>query len=359
MFGRLKVFEIIAALVIIVVISPRIAAAWLLNLANTKIAYAASMPPRSPLGFSALDDAENDLNQARGLAPLDRAPLARARILLARRDAADAVRALQSAGDALNADSVAHWIWADAAWQSNQPAIAFEQWRAAGAFEYFSQQMHRAQDAHEWQSAIDAARIAVGIDPQSADAHLVLGDALSRQDINNPEAVRELARAQQLTNVPDLLSAIISRQGEILASQGKFQDALDAFSRARAIAPIDARPRTGYALTLLKLQPAATDQAVALLTQVVGDSPWYTAAYIALANIAETRGDLKGAEEWYQKGLARNPDNPDLLFALGQFYARQNRVAEATATLSLAMAHETRIDNLAAIIDALAKLKTK
>ena len=359
MSGRLKIFGIIAALVMVVALSPRIAAAWLLNSANIKIAYAASLPQRSPLGFSALDDAENDLNQARGLAALARAPLAQARVFLQRGDAAGAVRALQAAGSALNTDSVAHWVWAEAAWQSNQPTVAFEQWRAAGAFEYFSQQMHRAQDAHHWQSAIDSARIAVGIDPQSADAHLVLGDALSRQDINNPEAARELARAQQLTSIPDLLSAILSRQGEILASQGKFQTAMDAFQHARAIAPIDARPRTGYALALLKLQPSATDQAVALLTQVVGDSPWYTAAYIALANIAETKGDLQGAEEWYQKGLARNPDNPDLLLALGQFYARQNRVAEAKATLSLAMAHETRIDNLEAIVDALAKLKMK
>jgi tetratricopeptide (TPR) repeat protein len=216
--------------------------------------------------------------------------------------------------------------------------------------------MHRALDNHQWSVAEDCARIAVAIDPNTADAHFVLGDALSRQSGGNAEALDELDRARKLTRDPELLSTFLSRTGEILTSQGQLQEALAYFDQARSVAPIDARPRTDYALTLLKLQPKTREQAVALLNQVVGDSPWYTAAYIALADISETAGNAKGAEEGLQRGLARNANNPDLLFALGQFYARQNRLDEAKATYVLALKHETRADNLQSIANALGEL---
>lgn len=359
MFERIRIAASVAALVILAVIAPRVASAWFLNLANVDIGRAASLPPDSPQRLSALTDAENNANPARYLAENQRLPLAQARILLARGDAARAAGTFDNADTLLRADPIARFVWADAAWQSNQPRAAFEHWRAASAYVYFSQQMHRAVDSHQWKVAEDNARIAVGIDPNSADAHLVLGDALSRQDKNNPAALQELDRARELTRDPELLSTVISRKGEILASQGKLQDALEMFNQARAVAPIDARPRTGYALVLLQIQPDARDQAVALLSQVVTDSPWYTAAYIALASIAETHGDLKGAEEWLQKGLARNPNNPDLLLALGKFCTRQKRFDDARSILTQALKYETRIDMRAAIEQALAELGTQ
>ncbi len=354
---RSQLFLIVAALVIVAAIFPSIAGAWFVNHANVAIAQASSLPQDSSARSSDLIAAENDLSSARGFLYSRRALLAQTRLLLARGDAAGAARTFDQADASLRADPIARFVWADAAQQSNQATLAIEHWRAAGAYTYFSQQMHRAADSHQWQTAEADARCAVGIDPNSADAHFVLGEALSQQNINDPAALTELDRARALTRDPEVLSTIISRQGEILASQGNLQSALDYFNQARAVAPIDARPRTDYALTLLKLQPAARGQAVALLNQVVSDSPWYTLAYIALANISETESDFKGAEDWLQKGLARNANNPDLLFALGQFYARQHRLDEAKSTLVLALKYETRADNLQAIADTLAGIK--
>ena len=342
------------AIILVAAISPLVASALSLNLTNVDIAHAAALPPDSPQRSMILGAAENRLNQSP--TTLNRLPLAETRLLLARGDASAAARLFDRADAALRADPIALFDWADAAWQSNQPHVAIEHWRAADAYIYFVQQMHRAQDNHAWKLAESFARIAVGISPNDADAHLVLGDVLSRQDVNNPEAMRELERAQQLTNDHELLSTIISRQGEILADQGKLEQALDYFDRARAVAPIDARPRTDAALVMLKLQPRARDQAVALLTQVVNDSPWYTAAYIALASISESEGDVKGVEEWYGKGLAHNENNPDLLFAEGEFYVRQHQIDQARTTLELALKYETRADNLDAIKRALAGL---
>jgi tetratricopeptide (TPR) repeat protein len=355
MSGRLIFLSAAVAVIVIAAIFPLVANAWSLNLANVEIVRAVSLPPDAPQRASILNAAESRLKRVSPVGS-NRLPLAETRILLARGDAQGAAQWFDRANAPLRADPIALFDWAQAAWESNQPDVAFARWRAADAYVYFAQQMHRAADSHAWKQAEDFARIAVGIAPDDADAHLVLGDALSRQDVNNPEAMRELERAQQLTSDHELLSTIISRQGEMLADQGKLQQALDYFDRARAVAPIDARPRTDAALVMLKLQPSARDRAVALLTQVVNDSPWYTAAYIALADLSESGGDAAGAEAWYRRGLARNENNPDLLFAEGEFYARQHRIDQARAALMLALKYETHVDNLQSIKRALAEL---
>ena len=122
-------------------------------------------------------------------------------------------------------------------------------------------------------------------------------------------------------------------------------------------APADARPRTGYALALLALQPAERDQARALLAQVVEDSPWYTAAYVALADMAESDGDLKSAEVWLTKGLARNPNDARLLLPLGRLYSRHGRSEEARVTLVRALEFETHADGLREIALELSQLR--
>jgi tetratricopeptide (TPR) repeat protein len=353
---RQKILVGAAFFIVVALLSPQIVGAWYVNQANVAIAHIASVPQDSPQRLTDMEDAQNDLASARVFSNGDRLILALTRLLLDRGNAADAARTFDQASGWLQSDPIALFVWAEAAQESNQPAAAIDHWRMAGAYVYFSQQMHRAMDRHAWQVAEDYARVAVGIEPNSPDAHLVLGDAVSRREINDPESLNELDRARELASDPELLSTIISRKGEILASQDKDTQALDQFNQARALAPLDARPRTGYALTLLKLQPDATIQASGLLNQIVGDSPWYTAAYIALSNISETSGDVKSAESWLNQGLVRNPNNPELLFALGQFYARQHRFEEARATLVQALSFETRADNLELIAAALAGL---
>ncbi|MDE3090035.1 MAG: tetratricopeptide repeat protein [Chloroflexota bacterium] len=350
----------IAAVAVLLTVSalvlPTVASALFLNSADRAIARARALPADAPARAAALDDATARLTEARVWSDSPRVTLGQARVFLARGEPQRAADMLPSRGVALQSDSIAQFLWAEAAWQLNQPTVAYEHWRAAGAREYFTQQMHRAADDHAWREAVELARIAAGIDPEDADAHYVLGDALSHLSIDDPEALAELERAAEMTRDPEFRSAVLSRQGEILASQGKLSHALARFDQARRVAPTDARPRTGYALALLEQQPDARDQAVALLTQVVGDSPWYTAAYSALAGIFQARGDLQGAEAWLQKGLARNPNNPDLLFALGRLYLSQQRWDEAKSALTLALRNETRADNLQAIARVYARL---
>jgi tetratricopeptide (TPR) repeat protein len=352
MSERFKILVvIIAALVIGAILFPQAASAWFLNAANAQIARAATTD--SSERAAALANADTQITQARQLANEPRLSLAQARAALARGDAAGV---LATASPSLQSDPIAQFVWANAAWQARDVDTAFARWRDAGALVFFVNQTYRALDKHDWQDAEKFARIAIGIAPDYADTHFALGDALSRQDPANSEALRELERAEMLARDDEFRSTILSRRAEILAQQGKLRDALVLFDQARRVAPLDARPRTGYALAQLQLDPNAR-AAIALLTQVVTDSPWYTAAYGALAQIAEKEGDGAGAETWLKTGLAKNPNDPRLLFPLGELYARQGRTADARTTLRLALKLETRADAVRAISRALEKLR--
>lgn len=350
------ILGIILAIILIALLFPQLAGALFLNLANTQIVRAVSLPTDAPDRAGLLADADAHLARAKTLSNLPRAPLAEARIALARNDAEHAHEIFNTFGAALQNDSIAQFTWGDAAWRANQPELALAHWRAGNALEYFRQQMYRAQSHHEWKQAVDSARVAMGVNPASADAYYVMGDALSRQSLNDPEAIPNLDRARALTQDKELIAAILSRKGEILSAQNKLRDAIDVFNEARRIAPIDARPRTGYAIASIQLDPSTVDQTVVLLRQVVVDSPWYVAAYGVLSFIAESRGQVSDAQSWLETGLQKNPNHPTLLFALGQFYARQHRIADAQRTLILAMSNETHADLLQTIADTLAEL---
>ena len=338
--------------------APRLFGAWFLNLANADIARAMSSDESVPRD-ALLHRAQSQLDAAKSLSDDERIPLAQARVFLARGDDQRAMQTFDQANASLRSDSIARFVWGQAAWDAQQNDVAFEQWRAGGAFVYFSQNAHRAIDKHDWSEGARLARIGIGIDPMSADMHHVLSFALSHLNPNDLDALNQVDLAIAFAPDDELLSTYLSLKGEILNGQGNWQIAINVFDTARAVAPLDARPRTDLALLWLRRQPNLRDDAIALLTQVVGDSPWYTAAYIALADESEKQGDLKQSESWLQKGLAQNPNSADMLFALGKYYARPKRVDEARTLLTQAQKVEMRIDLVPMIQNALAELDAK
>lgn len=344
----LSSFIFIAALVF-----PTAASAWHRNQANARIARAVATNDASAR-LGALNDANAQLAQAAAWSRDALIELARARAALARDDAPRAVAVLRATNDALRDDSIAQFIWGYAEWYAGNASAAFERWRAAGAFEYFLNGARRASFKHQWAPAAEFARLAVGVKPEDANARYTLGDVLGYLDPD--AALCELKRAQELTNDNELLGTILSRQGEVLAARGEFSAALALFDQAMWIAPRDARPRTNAARVLLATQPEARARAIELLHESLAVAPWYVAAYVTLAQIAESDGDLHAAEVWFAKGLANARHHPDLLFARAQFYARQTRLDEAKADLRAAMRHETREDELRKIQRAIETL---
>jgi tetratricopeptide (TPR) repeat protein len=349
---------IVAVLAVGALVVPQIASAWSLNQANVSISHAMALPLDAPARVTTLTQANAILNQGLDFAPLERMALARARAELAGDDARGALAAFEPP-ILVAGDPITEYVWGEAAWRANEKDKALAHWRRAGAITFFMQEAHRAIDNHEWKKAADLAAIAVEVAPDDADAHYVLADATSRQLPIVPLVFAELDRSQQLVRDSEFLATILSRRAEILASQGQLEQAKALFDRARQVAPIDARPRTGYALVQIKLDPGAREQAAALLKQVTGDSPWYTDAFIALANIAESNGDVQGAETWLQEGLNRNRNDARLLLPLGELYARQQRLGQARKTFILALSYETHSDDLQEIVRQLAGLPSQ
>ncbi|MBI5652218.1 MAG: hypothetical protein HZC40_17515 [Chloroflexi bacterium] len=346
MSKRTRIFlGLVAALILIASVRAALSA-LLLNAANAQIARAATMPANART--HSLANAEQITHQARQIANEPRLSLARvrARVLSGAPAFAEPIS---------DPDAIAQFWLGQSAWDAHQAEQAFAFWRAAGAFTYFINQARRAVDKHIWDEAEQFARIAIGIAPDDAEAHLLLGTAISFQDINADEAVRELDRAFARACADELRATILARHAEILAARGNLSDARALFERAHAIAPMDARPRVGIAL--LQLNAGARAEASALLEQVIADSPWYVVAYSARAQIAEIENDARGAEIWLQRGLAKNPNDARLLLPLGELYARQGRGAQAQAILELALKNETRVDGRSAILRALENLK--
>jgi tetratricopeptide (TPR) repeat protein len=348
MLKRYRLPGLILVLLVVALALPQLASVFFLNLANTQIARALALPSDAPRRAAFLADAGANLARSLSYSRPARGSLAQARLALAQNDPAHAISIFDEADAATRNDFIAQFIWGETLWRAGQREAALEHWRTAGGQEYFRQALIRGGFTHQWQPLEEFARIAIGLEPDFALAHYVLADALAKQDPKNPEALRELELAGGLTQDPEILSTILSRRGEILASLDRLKDALDSFSQARAIAPTDARPRTDYALVALRIDPNARVASITLLTQVVNDSPRYVEAYIALSQIAEDN-----AEAWLKMGLERNPNNAALLFALGQYYARQDRIGEARAAMISAIQNEKRADLLQQYAQAL------
>lgn len=348
---------IIAGVVLAIIALPSLAGAWHLNLANAQLARALALPIDSPNRLDALAQADVHLNQARAWSDQPRLAIAQVRVWLARDEPQRAVEAIRPSDSFLQNDAIAQLIFGTAELRAGKPAAAYERWRTGGVATFFINAAYRAQVAHRWEEAEQMANLAAGIDPQNADAHYVLGDALSRKPVFIRAALAELELAATLTQNPELRATILSRQGEILAAQNDFTAAFALFDEAMAVAPRDARPRTNSARLLLQTQPLARDRAEAMLEHTIAIAPWDTLAFATLAEIAEARGDLHRADDWYAQGLARNPHHPALLFQRAQFYARQNRLADARQAMILALRYETRGDELLKIARALEALK--
>jgi tetratricopeptide (TPR) repeat protein len=352
---------LIGAVLVIALLLPGAASAWFRNIANAHIARALAPTTTPSARILALNDADAQLARADAWTRDALTAYARARSLLARANAPRAVETFRATGDTLRDDFIAQFVWGFAEWDAGNAPAAFERWRAAGAFEYFLNRAQRASFKHQWADAALFARLAAEIRPEDADARYTLGDVLGYRDAD--AALRELERAAELTRDPELLATILSRQGEILAARGEFAAALARFEEAMRLAPRDARPRTDAARILLTT-PAERDaraRAVELLRESLAVAPWYVAAYITLAELAEAERDLVAAEAWYAqaRSVAQARNDPALLFARAQFYARQNRWEDARADLMLAMRYETREDELRQMQRALEALNAR
>lgn len=354
--SRSAAFVVLIALVFAAFLFPYAASAFFVNIANASIAHAIALPEDAPARTLNARSAVAALGQASSLVLLPRSALARARAALAQADVRTANNEFAAIAPS---DALTEFIAGQVAWQAQDVEAALAHWRRAGAIEFYMQRARRSTDEHQWQSAVAYAEIATRISPRNAEAHYILADALSNQVPIDPVVYDELDKALDLSTDVEFRSIVLSRRGELLAAAGKWDDALAAFAAASEIAPRDARPRTDRALILLEKVPGTRDQAVALLVQVTNDSPWYVAAYLALASDAANSGDWAASQKWLEEGLARSPNDARLLVRLGDLYVKQQRLQEARSAFARALEYETHADDLQSIARRLAELNAQ
>lgn len=173
---------------------------------------------------------------------------------------------------------------------------------------------------------------ALAAQPSSAYAHKSLAIALAQQG-ELPQARRHFERARELAPNDAEASAGL---GNVLLQQGEARAALDAQRQALALNPRSATAHYSLGLAARALGDARTAregfEAAARL------DPALVPAWLALSELDEAEGDGPAALRVLRVGLAGNPREPRLQFALAWILAASSdaRARDARAALELA-----------------------
>ncbi len=201
-----------------------------------------------------------------------------------------------------------------------------------------------AQKASNLTVAADEFRKATELDPQSGAAFFNLG-AVYMQSHHFTEAIEPLTRALELNeNLPgihELLGYALLSQGNTAAAIPQFQAAnsqqglgvaqLESGDLADAVSNLEAA---------LAKQPDDPDllyylaRAAGLLSQQLNDRlmsayPGSARAYESLAESYAALHQVPQAEDAYRKAIAQRPDLPGIHLALGEVYAGSSQWSKA------------------------------
>jgi TolB-like protein/cytochrome c-type biogenesis protein CcmH/NrfG len=135
-----------------------------------------------------------------------------------------------------------------------------------------------------------AARRALDLDPNLADAHTALGDALYMYDLNWTGADEELRRGVDLD--PNNLEAH-TYYGNFLMAAGRFPEAIREAERAVSIDPVSSTVQSNYARILFRARKYQ-DAEIHYKKAIELDSQDF-AAYTRLAEVFEQTGRLEEA----------------------------------------------------------------
>lgn len=167
--------------------------------------------------------------------------------------------------------------------------------------------------------------------PQSPWLRLMAGQAL-RQLGRFAEAEEHLKKARQ---VPEFAAQATGELVEVLAQQGKFQEAAALLGEAIRQGGEPTLPGlVRWATLLLRAKDEA--KAVEVLDEALSRDPAFTDALILRAAVAFRQGKADEAEHFYRRALVASPDDPDALLGLARLYLELRRFGEARPLLAKA-----------------------
>jgi Tfp pilus assembly protein PilF len=119
--------------------------------------------------------------------------------------------------------------------------------------------------------------------------------------------------------------------GRVLEVQKRTEEAAAAYQRALSILTYATPELAAVNLARLHLGQGKPEEAESLARLAIRRNWLYAPAYILLAQILESRGDLKAAQETLEEGIAANLNAPALKLALAENMLRQGKTTEAKA----------------------------
>jgi TolB-like protein/Tfp pilus assembly protein PilF len=175
----------------------------------------------------------------------------------------------------------------------------------------------------ELPQAFDAARNAVELDDNLAEAHASLARALA-SNLQLSASISEFNRAIQLN--PNYATAH-QWFGECLQSQGRVETGLAELKGAQELDPLSLiiNSLLGFALDTA----GKSDEAIAQLRKTVEIDPNFWIAHFYFGNVLEHMGQLKEAIVEYEKSNALQANDPYNLAALARAYVLVGRRPEA------------------------------
>ncbi len=173
-----------------------------------------------------------------------------------------------------------------------------------------------------------AARKALALDDNSADAHAALGVVKSIYDFDFAGSIPEYDRAIQLN--PNDATAHHWLANDSLSALGQSENEIAEMKRALELDPLSLIINSNLGAAYIHAR--RFDEAIAQLRKTVElDGGFYFARY-NLGLALELKGSISEAVAEYQRAIALN-DDPLPLALLGQLYARIGRSDEARQIL--------------------------
>jgi tetratricopeptide (TPR) repeat protein len=128
------------------------------------------------------------------------------------------------------------------------------------------------------------------------------------------------------------------KTGDARLAHRRYDDALEAYRRARQTEDTDLRVQAGVGATRSLLRAGRYNEAATFSAEVTAKDPDNAATIASQADVLWVTGQFLEAEERYSAALARDPALPAALHGAGRSLAAQGQLTEAIAQVASAAA---------------------